>query len=151
MKKIVLIISLIISTGTFAQEDTLDWLTDFETAQKISKTHKKPILMYFTGSDWCLPCVMLKEDFFSTERFKNQSQDLVLLKVDIPRRTDIISENQLKANKKLLSKYNKEGSFPQIIALNDGGKIIGSEGSYSASLRDPNRYFAFVTSIIGNY
>ncbi len=146
-----LFISLIIASASLAQEDELHWLTDFESAKQVSKDSKKPILMYFTGSDWCAPCIMLHEDFFSTEKFKNQSQNVVLLKVDIPRRMDIISEEQLKANKKLLSKYNKQGGFPNIIALNHNGKVLGTQGSYSSSLRDPSRYFSFVTNIIDNY
>ncbi|WP_298320586.1 thioredoxin family protein [uncultured Aquimarina sp.] len=151
MKKVMLFISLIIASASLAQEDELHWLTDFESAKQVSKDSKKPILMYFTGSDWCAPCIMLHEDFFSTEKFKNQSQNVVLLKVDIPRRMDIISEEQLKANKKLLSKYNKQGGFPNIIALNHNGKVLGTQGSYSSSLRDPSRYFSFVTNIIDNY
>ncbi|WP_299219128.1 thioredoxin family protein [uncultured Aquimarina sp.] len=151
MKKVILFISLIITSAVFAQEDELHWLTDFETAKQVSEDTKKPILMYFTGSDWCAPCIMLREDFFSTEKFKNQSQKVVLLKVDIPRRMDIISEEQLKANKKLLSKYNKQGGFPNIIAMDHNGKVLGSQGSYSSSLRDPSRYFSFVTTIIDNY
>ncbi|WP_299254404.1 thioredoxin family protein [uncultured Aquimarina sp.] len=151
MKKVFLLISFIITSAVLAQEDQLHWLTDFETAKQVSENTKKPILMYFTGSDWCAPCIMLHEDFFSTEKFKNQSQKVVLLKVDIPRRMDIISEEQLKANKKLLSKYNKQGGFPNIIAVDRTGKVLGSQGSYSSSLRDPGRYFSFVTTIIENY
>ncbi|WP_378175637.1 hypothetical protein [Aquimarina sp. SS2-1] len=71
--------------------------------------------------------------------------------VDIPRRMDIISDEQLKANKKLLGKYNKQGGFPNIIALDHTGKVLGNQGSYSSSLRDPSRYFNFVTMIVDNY
>lgn len=151
MKKIVLFLSLIVTTLVFAQKSELYWLTDFETAKEISKDAKKPILMYFTGSDWCAPCIMLQEDFFATKRFKELSQRVILLKVDIPRRMDIITEEQLNANKKLLRKYNKENGFPNIIALNHKGKVLGNQGSYSSSLRDPSRYFSFVTMIIDNY
>ncbi|WP_378175634.1 thioredoxin family protein [Aquimarina sp. SS2-1] len=64
MKKVILFLSLIITTILFGQENELQWLTDFEAAKQVSKDTKKPILMYFTGSDWCAPCMMLKEDFF---------------------------------------------------------------------------------------
>ncbi len=151
MKSIVLILLFVIPISITAQEENLHWLTDIETAKQVSRDTKKPILMYFTGSDWCAPCIMLKEDFFSTEKFKLQAEKLILLKVDIPRRVDIISEEQLKANKKLLATYNKEGGFPNIIALDEKGNVLGTQGSYSSSLRDPNRYFSFVTMIIDNY
>ncbi|SEK25732.1 Thioredoxin-like [Aquimarina amphilecti] len=151
MKKTFLFLLLIFTTVITAQESDLNWLTDFEEAKQIAKDSKKPILMYFTGSDWCAPCIMLQEDFFSTIKFKKQSQNVVLLKVDIPRRVDVISKEQLKANKKLLGKYNKEGGFPNIIALNHKGKVLDSQGSYSASLRDPDRYFSFVSKVIDDY
>ncbi|MBW1296646.1 thioredoxin family protein [Aquimarina litoralis] len=151
MKKILLFLFLAYASSIFSQDDSLHWLTDFEDAKQVSIDEKKPILMYFTGSDWCAPCIMLDEDFFSTEKFKNQSENVVLLKVDIPRRSDILSKEQLIANKKLLSKYNKDRGFPHIIAMNHKGKVIDTEGSYSASLRDPSRYFSFVSKIIDNY
>ncbi len=123
MKTILLFLSLIFVTPISAQTDGLNWLTDFESVIKKSKKSKKPILMYFTGSDWCAPCAMLHEDFFSTPEFKKQSSNLLLLKVDIPRWVDIVSENQLKANKKLLDQYNKKGGFPYLVALDHTKKI----------------------------
>lgn len=150
-KALLLLIVVIFPMIASAQDDNLKWLNDFDKALKISEKKNKPILMYFTGSDWCAPCKMLHQDFFATAKFMQQAEGLVLIKVDIPRRTDIISENQLKENKKLLAKYNKQKGFPQVIALDHTGKILGTQGSYSASLRDPNRYFSFVDMIIENY
>lgn len=148
MKKIFFLILIGLSINLSAQDTELKWLVDFEIAKKESKTSKKPILMYFTGSDWCAPCKLLKADFFSTQKFKEQAEHLVLLKVDIPRRNDIISQNQLIKNKKLVSKYNKEKGFPLVLMLNHRGKVIGNQGSYSSSLRDPSRYFNFVAAAI---
>lgn len=141
----------LLAITTSAQKDSLKWFTDFEKAKKISEKNDQPILMYFTGSDWCVPCKMLQEDFFSTDKFKQQSTKVVLLKVDIPRRMDVISEKQLQKNKILLKEYNKSGGFPHIIAINHKGKILGEEGSYSASLRDPSRYYNFLDTIVKNY
>lgn len=140
---------ILIQTFVIAQQDTSkpQWLTDFAIAKDLSSKTSKPIIMYFTGSDWCVPCIMLREDFFDTDRFHKIAKDLVLIKVDIPRRVDIISENQLKANKELLKVYNKEGGFPLLVALNAKGKVLDSESSYSTSLRDPSRYFNFVENL----
>ncbi len=151
MKNIVLLITILFAISVSAQESKLHWLTDFEMAKKISKDTEKPILMYFTGSDWCAPCIILNEDFFSTPKFEKLAEKLVILKVDIPRKLDVISEDQLKANKKLLAKYNPEKGFPTIVALDYNGKILGNQSSYSASLRDPSRYFSFANMIIDNY
>ena len=57
-----------------AQQDDV-WLTDYNEAQKIAKEKKLPLFMYFTGSDWCKPCIKLKEDYFETSEFLNKTND----------------------------------------------------------------------------
>lgn len=141
MKRLLFLFSLCISLTLSAQDAT--WHTDFEKAQAISKKTGKPILMYFTGSDWCGPCKMLKKDFWQNPEFLNQSNDFVLLEVDIPFREDILTPEQFKKNKKLQSKYNKEKSFPTLLALDSSGKIYDRISAYSM-LRDTSGYFAFL-------
>ena len=73
-------------------EIKLQWTPTFKEALKKSKKEKKPILMYFTGSDWCGPCKILNTKLFHTEKFKILSdKDLILLEVDIPRRRDLLT------------------------------------------------------------
>lgn len=119
------------------------WYTDFNEAQAQAKASGKPILMYFTGSDWCGPCKMLKKDFWQNSEFLSQADDFVLLEVDIPFREDIISQEQMAKNKKLQAKYNKEKSFPKLLALNASGKVRDRISAYSM-LRDTSMYFAFL-------
>ena len=102
--------------------------------------------MYFTGSDWCAPCKMLKKDFWENEEFIQQADDFVLLEVDIPFRVDVIPEDQLVANKKLQAKYNKEKSFPTLLAIKSSGRVIDRISAYS-QLRDPSGYFAFIDKV----
>ena len=102
--------------------------------------------MYFTGSDWCAPCKLLKKDFWEHPEFLKQANDFVLLEVDIPFRLDIVSEDQLEANKVLQAKYNKDKSFPTLVALTDKGKAIAEISAYS-QLRDPSNYFAFLDKV----
>jgi len=47
------------------------WLTNYETALKKASKQKKNILMFFTGSDWCPPCQMLKKDLFDYNIIKS--------------------------------------------------------------------------------
>lgn len=141
MKRLIFLFSFCISLAMSAQEAS--WHTDFETAKSNSRKTGKPILMYFTGSDWCGPCKMLKKDFWQNPEFLKQAGDFVLLKVDIPFREDILTPEQYKANKKLQSKYNKEKSFPTLLALDASGKIYDRISAYSM-LRDTSGYFAFI-------
>ena len=112
MKKIFFLFFLCISLIGFSQdieeESNLNWLTDFDLAEAESVSSKKPILIYFTGSDWCGPCKMLKKDFFNTEAFETKAENFVLIKVDMPRRNDIITPEQKKKNKVLVKKYNQK-------------------------------------------
>ena len=75
---------MLISTSFFYGQEyktKVNWLTDFELAKKQAKEQKKPILMLFTGSDWCPPCKMLKKDFFNSDKFADRSKDFVMLMV----------------------------------------------------------------------
>ena len=155
MKRLVVIAFLMLSAGSFAQEETsqLNWLTNLDEAEEISKTNHKPILLYFTGSDWCTPCKALKIDFFETEEFALRAKDLVLLKIDYPRRMDIISETQKAYNKTVIEKYNTDKSFPKLIMLNGKGKEIGELSGYSSfnTYKDTSHHFAFVDEFIAKY
>lgn len=137
-----------ISFTAYSQDsNTLHWFTNFEEAKKVAKKESKPILVYFTGSDWCAPCKMLKEDFFETETFKKEASNLVLLMVDYPRRIDILTTEQLDYNKKLISKLNPEKTFPKILGLTAKGKEINAISGYSL-LRDSSHHFEFLEELL---
>ncbi len=146
MKRYILIALLCISSIGFSQA-SLDWKTDFETAKTIAKSANKPILMYFTGSDWCPPCKHLKQDFFDSDEFRSKSKEVVLLLVDIPYRVDVISKEQLKKNKELEKKFNTKRSYPLIVGLTASGREISRFSAYS-SLRDPSIHFRFLDNLL---
>lgn len=155
MKNFLILFSLLVVFQGFSQYDdevqsNLNWLTDLSEAKQVSAETKKPIIIYFTGSDWCGPCKMLKADFFNSDKFEEVSNDLVLLKIDIPRRKDIITPEQLTKNRAVVKQYNKGGSYPNLVALNSKGKILESLNGYTF-LRETDRHFAFIASVIENY
>ncbi len=157
MKRVILLVALLFAFQAFSQEDyygeeeesNLEWYTDLEEAKAESMRTKKTILMYFTGSDWCAPCKLLKKDFFSSEEFEKKSTNFVLVKVDMPRRLDIITPEQKEKNKILIEKYNKEGSFPNIVALNENLNVLGELSGYTF-LRETDRHFEFVNAFINS-
>ncbi|MCA9777431.1 MAG: thioredoxin family protein, partial [Candidatus Eremiobacteraeota bacterium] len=62
------------------------WLTDWEAAKAQAQRTNKPILINFTGSDWCGWCIRLKKEVFSQEEFKSWAgQKVVLFEADFPR------------------------------------------------------------------
>ena len=103
------------------------WLTNFETAQARARSEKKLLLIEFTGSDWCPPCIILGRQVFSQPEFKDYAaQHLVLLEVDFPRTKELPAE-QRAANAKLADQFGIEG-FPTIIILDSSGRKIGELG-----------------------
>lgn len=62
------------------------WGTDYPAALTQAASSKKPILLEFTGSDWCPPCMKLTKDVFEQPAFEDfAKENLVLVKLDFPR------------------------------------------------------------------
>ncbi len=135
MKKLILLI-LLVPTMLIAQAEKSvisdnAWLTDYDTALKTASKEDKNILAYFTGSDWCAPCKMLKKDLFESAEFKAISDNYVLLYIDIPMNKDLISVEQLQQNKSISAKLNKRGAVPLLKILSPNGVELGSYSGYS--------------------
>lgn len=105
---------------------TIKWETDFEKAKQTALSENKFILLNFSGSDWCGPCIRLHKEIFETSVFeKYASENLVLLNADFPRlKKNQLSKEQQKKNDLLADTYNQEGSFPLTLLLNAEGKIL---------------------------
>jgi thiamine biosynthesis lipoprotein len=103
-----------------------DWLQDYQEAQSLAIAQQKPILLYFSGSDWCAPCVRLKKEVFSSPTFVDfASQQLILLEADFPRRKkNALSSELQQQNEWLAERFNKEGTFPKILLLQGDLKLI---------------------------
>ena len=148
MKKIIVLLMLISTSFFYGQEykTKVHWLTDFELAKKQAKEQKKPILMLFTGSDWCPPCKMLKKDYFNSDKFADRSKDFVMLMVDFPRNKELLSEAQQLANKELNSTYGVR-SLPTLLAVNYKGKVIDKIKRYN-SARDTSNQNEFLDKVL---
>ena len=110
-----------------ATEEKLHWLIDFGAAKAQARAEKKMLLMNFTGSDWCPPCIQLEKQLFSKAEFAQYAaKNLVLLEVDFPRRKELPAE-QSAANNQLAGEYRIEG-FPTVIVLNSDSKPLGKFG-----------------------
>lgn len=106
----------------------LKWETDFATAQSVAKEKNRLILLNFSGSDWCAPCIATKKGYFENDAFVAMAKDnLVLLNADFPRKKkNQLSEEQAKKNDALADKYNKQGNFPLTLLLDANGKVLKS-------------------------
>ena len=125
MKKFLFSLILVAAFSTFALAD--EWLTKFDDAVAKAKAENKQVLMDFTGSDWCGWCIKLDREVFSTPEFQEFAQkNLVLLKVDFPRRKELPGGEKAQ-NEALAKKYEIEG-YPTIVVLNPNGQKAGQLG-----------------------
>lgn len=134
MKKLLILLILPIFMSAQADKAVVEqskWLTNYDSALKKASKEQKNILVFFTGSDWCAPCKMLKKDLFETDDFKTVSEEYVLLYIDIPMNKSILSEKQLQHNKELNSKLNRKGAVPLLKILNPKGKELDQYSGYS--------------------
>lgn len=100
-----------------------EWQTSWDKAAAESKKTGHPILMDFTGSDWCIWCKRLKAEVFETSEFKEWAKkNVVLLEVDFPSNKPVPA-----GNKELSEKYEIEG-YPTIIFADANGKKLGQCG-----------------------
>lgn len=81
--------------------------------------------MVFSGSDWCKPCIRLKQEVFETDDFKvYANQHLSLLQIDFPRKRKHQVDEKVRAYRNTLAeKYNPNGLFPRVLLLDSTGKV----------------------------
>jgi len=135
--------SLLVAQGNAVSENTgTSWEQDFSKAKSLAKKTNKPILVFFTGSDWCGPCKMLNADIFEAEEFKNLSEnEFVLYEADFPRNRNLVSKSQQNDNVVLKDKYGIN-SYPTIVIINEKGKEFGRMKGYNL-MRDTSYHYSF--------
>lgn len=104
----------------------IQWEPNFENAKKTAKEKHELILLNFSGSDWCGPCILFRRDYLENEAFGEMAADnLVLVNADFPRKKKNTGSPEVVARNKALAEiYNKEGSFPLTLLLDADGKVI---------------------------
>jgi len=120
MKKLIALLVLVANIGFAQQTET------FTQKLKTAKSENKNVLLYFSGSDWCAPCVKFKKLIVNTPEFQTfATENLIVYNADFPR----LSKNKLakeveKENETLADKYNSKGIFPLILLLDTEGNVI---------------------------
>lgn len=103
------------------------WLTSYEAAMEAAGEQGKPVLILFTGSDWCTYCRLLEDKVLDTETFRNWAEGrLVLLMIDLPK--EGISAEERAIRSRVCIKYGVR-TFPSVVLAGaDGGKITTQSG-----------------------
>lgn len=120
MRKIYLIIIFFIGIIS-SQAQELNWHTDVKEAIAIGNKEKKPLLLFFTGSDWCGWCIRLQKEVLKTPEFQKwANENVVLVELDYPRRTPQTPEIKAQ-NNELQQAFSIQG-FPTIYFANGTDK-----------------------------
>lgn len=111
---------------------TAPWRTNFEEAKAKAQQEHKYLLLNFSGSDWCGPCIRMREEIFGADVFGRFADSaLVLVNADFPRQ----KKNQLpkalqQQNNQLAERYNPAGRFPYTVLLDTAGHVVKSWDGY---------------------
>ncbi|WP_367773276.1 thioredoxin family protein [Flavobacterium sp. WC2421] len=150
MKNIYLIAVFFIGIVATQAQD-LKWHTDVKEAIAIGNKEHKPLLLFFTGSDWCGWCIRLQKEVLLTPEFaKWAKENVVLVELDYPRRTPQTPEIK-KQNNDLQQAFAIQG-FPTIHFANgidkDGKVNFEGLGSTGYVPGGPTAWLAVADGII---
>lgn len=129
MKKILCFIGLLCAFFACAglSAKSVNWMTNYDDALRLSQESNKPILLLFTGSDWCTWCIKLEEEVLNTSDFADVLSDkLIFVKLDFPRRIQLSADSTAR-NRKLQKQFNVSG-FPSIVLVDSSQRKLGSMG-----------------------
>ncbi|RDY61991.1 thioredoxin family protein [Flagellimonas nanhaiensis] len=125
-----------------------DWQVNYNEALALAKEENKPIILVFSGSDWCAPCIRLKRHILDSEEFKDYAAShYILYNADFPRRKkNQLPEELMNTNKSLAEKYNPKGHFPLVVVLDNQESVLGEAGFYAKP--SPEEYLALLNSFV---
>jgi hypothetical protein len=102
------------------------WLTNMQEAKALALRDHRHILLNFSGSDWCGPCIVLRKQILDAPDFSLFADTtLVLVDADFPRmKKHQLSKEQQALNEGLADRYNTKGQFPLTLLLTAEGRIL---------------------------
>jgi thiol-disulfide isomerase/thioredoxin len=102
------------------------WHYNLDEARQLAKDQHKHILLNFSGSDWCGPCIELRKLILDNPDFLQMADTtLILVNADFPRsKKNQPNAQQQALNNAMADKYNSQGKFPYTLLLDADGKVI---------------------------
>lgn len=126
-----------------------EWRHNLDEARQIAQKEHKFIMLNFSGSDWCGPCIRMHKEIFASDVFTNLAANkLVLVNADFPRlKRNQLSKNQQAINDALADKYNPNGKFPYTVLLDQDGNVIKDWEGFTGSR--PEEFCNQLSAVIG--
>ena len=146
MRKYTLITILFVLIMNTTRLSAQEWRTDWDTAKVEAEQANKKLILVFSGSDWCIPCIKLEKEIWENSSFiQYAEQHYVLFRADFPKRKkNKLPETIQKLNDRLASEYNPKGYFPLVVVLDTQGKVKGQLGYEKLT---PEAYIALIEQL----
>jgi len=123
----------------------LMWYSNLEEAIAVAKTENKPVLLQFSGSDWCKWCIRLNNEVLFTPEFAAWAKEnIILVNLDFPRTIPQTDEVKL-YNRSLMNKYGVRG-FPTVLLLDKNANVVVQTGYQPGG---PDAYIAHIKEAYG--
>ncbi len=106
--------------------------TRYGSRAKNAREQHKAILLNFSGSDWCAPCIKMHKEIFNADDFSQwANQHLILVNADFPReKKHQLPKNIQEQNNRLADSYNPKGVFPFTVLIDENGTVLRSWEGY---------------------
>ena len=97
----------------------------YQNVVQKAKTENKPILLVFSGSDWCSNCIKLKSNVFDQEAFQFlKSEKFEMYTADFPRTKITVEDQRTLDNEMLADKFNPKGKFPLVLLIDSDQNVF---------------------------
>lgn len=128
--------TVLFAVASFAAQSDTDgakigvWTQDYDAAIALAKEKNLPVMLNFTGSDWCGWCKLMDKQVFSTDEWTNwATNNIVLVFLDFPQDKTLVPEKYVQRNQQLAGKYGIQG-YPTYVVVNPAdGKTIDTLGA----------------------
>ncbi len=123
------------------------WTMDYDAATKLAKEKDLPLLINFTGSDWCGWCKLMDKEVYAKPAWGEYAADhLVTVTIDFPNDKSIVPEEYVARNKKLSEKFGVQGYPTYMILDSDGETVLGQLGA--GRDKTPDSFIAEVNDVL---
>ena len=122
----IFLLQIVFSQSLFSQDKDQIWFSNMDSVSLSSEKENKDILIVFSGSDWCRPCMKFKKEVLNQDDFQDfATKSLNILYLDFPaKKKNALGPKQKEHNELLAEEYNKRGKFPKIVLLNSKSEFL---------------------------
>ena len=123
------------------------WTQDYAAATNAAATDGKPVLLDFTGSDWCGWCMLMENKVFCTQEWEDwAATNIYLVAIDFPNDTSKVPDEYQTRNRELSKQFGVRG-YPTFIVLDSKGQKLGQLGADRKA--KPGKFIRQLCGILG--